>query len=223
MNKIKKCLLSLAIFALGSISAFADNVLTLQNYAIVQGEIIDGIAINLQNTDEVATLQFELTLPENVTLVPVNGKIFQGGSRVPSFDSLPNGANIVRKSLTQYQFIIYNSALNPLTGNDGAVVTFSLKATEGEYDVDAPIVVSNVKAADRAGDEVKIECAGEFYNENSTKKYDFNNDGKVNVFDLQLVLNAINHNDKDLTYDLNSDGVVNVFDLQLMITAINAQ
>jgi hypothetical protein len=50
--------------------------------------------------------------------------------------------------------------------------------------------------------------------------YDLNNDGWVNVIDLQLLVNAILGISNVVGADLNGDGSVNVIDLQLLVNTI---
>ena len=49
---------------------------------------------------------------------------------------------------------------------------------------------------------------------------DVNGDGSVNIFDLQVIDNAILAGDNSARYDINHDGSVNIFDIQVLDSVI---
>lgn len=123
MNNIKTYILSLLFVMVGSLSAMADNVVSITGFDIVAGETKE-LAINLANTDPVSTLQIEFSLPEGLTVNEVEGDKFIKVNRA------------IRHSLTaqqkgtqeSYQIWLTSTTLREMAAGDAAVVTFEVTA-----------------------------------------------------------------------------------------------
>lgn len=170
-NILKKGLAAAAFLAVGS-TAFADNVLSIKGFNIKPGATVDGIEINLKNDDQVSSFQFELELPEGITLVTSNqtGTIFYSGGRCkwynPSISANPDAnTNILRKDATHYLIICPNQYQYQLDGNNGTILYFAMKASN-DFKVASNMKLKNFKATDRAGDklETSLENGGVYAN-----------------------------------------------------------
>ncbi len=152
----KKFILMLTLLA-GVLSANADNVVSIGNADIPQNGI-GFISINLDNTDDVASFQFDVTLPTGVSFVTKQEAVMiqdpedpkkkiqatdEGGN--PIWRDVPVGETTIRTSTQTVEssmegqkgsFLIYSG--QGVTGNSGSIIRVKVSTdgslTSGEYE-----------------------------------------------------------------------------------------
>ena len=119
-------LLMAMLFAVAS-SAFADDKLYFADFEIEPGEELD-VEVLLDNPDaEYRDLQFDLYLPEGITVVQDEDEEFM----------VDKGSRCTKKHTIGFSYtdghyvcMLYSTAKNPLTGNSGDILTITLKADD---------------------------------------------------------------------------------------------
>lgn len=87
------------------------------------------------------------------------------------------------------------------------VVTGLINGTDHEF---------QVRAIDKTGNKSEYSNSITATPKKNSRKGDVNNDAKIDVFDLSLLLSKWNTGDS--IADLNSDGTVNIFDLSILLS-----
>ena len=124
--KMNFTLLMAMLFAVAS-SAFADDKLYFADFEIEPGEELD-VEVLLDNPDaEYRDLQFDLYLPEGITVVQDEDEEFM----------VDKGSRCTKKHTIGFSYtdghyvcMLYSTAKNPLTGNSGDILTITLKADD---------------------------------------------------------------------------------------------
>ena len=120
MKKILFMIASLFL-AIGQTVKAADLV-TISDFAISAGETKD-VSITLQNDVAYVAFQFDLYLPEGLTVESFSAD----RSRVPESTTL----DMSQQSDGSYRFISAAMGGEPMTGSSGSIVTLTVKASEG--------------------------------------------------------------------------------------------
>lgn len=191
-----------------------DNYLTINNTEVCKGGNIT-LPVNMDNTDNITALQFDLTLPAGVTIAKNSkGKyIVEKTSRCADHTlsaSKPGDANT-------YKVLLYSNDVDVITGNSGTVVNVKLAVSDemeaGDYDV----TISNINLT--RADEVKITPASVTCTLTISNSIpgDANGDGDIDVTDIVTIANYILGRPSD-TMDLagadaNGDGEIDVTDI----------
>ena len=119
-------LLMAMLFAVAS-SAFADDKLYFADFEIEPGEELE-VEVLLDNPDaEYRDLQFDLYLPEGITVVQDEDEEFM----------VDKGDRCTKKHTIGFSYtdghyvcMLYSTAKNPLSGNSGDILTITLKADD---------------------------------------------------------------------------------------------
>ncbi len=172
------------------------------------------LPINLTNTDDIAGVQFKLTLPAGVS-VALNSKnklMFSKTER--DEDHTLSGSKADDGS---YTVLLYSADSEAIMGNEGSIIDVTLdidkEMKDGNYEIKlSDIVLSTTKA-------VKINC-DDITAQLEVKSYvlgDPNNDGAIDVVDITMVANHILGNDPEnfifAAADVDADGTVDVNDI----------
>lgn len=131
---------------------------------------------------------------------------------------------------TQSALIKDGNFLIPITSlniTDQAVGKVTIKSSAGEANI-----LFNIKSSDNLLPKIKIgenvdltenPTPSPTPTEDDLKKYDLNDDGKINAADNAIILQNFGKNPKNIRADLNGDGVVDQKDLDLMAQKINQE
>ena len=166
------------------------------------------IPVLFENEAEYGGLQFEVTLPEGITL-----------NKVTKTERLSDDF-VLQKSKTgenTWQILLYNSNRLSFTGNDGVLFTMTVDVADEMAEGDYTMTFSDIVAS---GVDESQEDLADFSTTITVEKYligDANRDNRVNVTDIMAVANYIlkqpssNFNEK--AADVNNDNRVNVTDI----------
>ncbi len=166
------------------------------------------IPVLFENEAEYGGLQFEVTLPEGITL-----------NKLTKTERLSDDF-VLQKSQSgdnTYQILLYNSNRLSFTGNDGALFTMTVDVADEMAVGDYTMTFSDIVAS---GVDESQEDLANFSTTITVEKYltgDANRDNRVNVTDIMAVANYIlkqpssNFNVK--AADVNNDNRINVTDI----------
>lgn len=166
------------------------------------------IPVLFENEAEYGGLQFEVTLPEGITL-----------NKVTKTERLSDDF-VLQKSKTgenTWQILLYNSNRLSFNGNDGVLFTMTVDVADEMAVGDYTMTFSDIVAS---GVDESQEDLADFSTTITVEKYligDANRDNRVNVTDIMAVANYIlkqpssNFNEK--AADVNNDNRINVTDI----------
>ena len=200
-----------------------NNALFAENLETLIGKK-DILSIELQNQDDVKLCQFDLRLPDGVTVATKsNGKLDaklteRAESHSVSATRLGNG---------DYRFVVSSLDNDSFTGNSGALMEITLDIAEtmeaGEY----TIKVLNTELSVPDGNDLLVVRPADTEATLTVKSYtpgDVNNDGSVSVTDVGCAINYILEQVPSLfvfeAADMNQDGTVSVTDVGIIINLI---
>ena len=105
--------------------AMADNVLSVKDVTIPQGGTAT-VEFELNNTDEVTALQFDLTLPDGLSVATnEQGRLAFAKSQRIEEHSLMMQEN----EPGEYRVLLYSTNLYLIEGNSGPFMTLTIQAT----------------------------------------------------------------------------------------------
>lgn len=172
------------------------------------------LPIELTNTDEIAGVQFKLSLPAGVS-VALNSKnklMFSKTER--DADHTLSGSKAEDGT---YTVLLYSADTEAITGNEGSIIDVTLdidkEMKDGIYEIKiSDIVLSTTKAVKINADDVTAQL--------EVKSYllgDPNNDGSIDVVDITMIANHILGNNPEnfifAAADVDADGTVDVNDI----------
>ena len=176
------------------------------------------ISLKMKNTAAIRGFQFDLYLPEGVTVVKSSkGKIqgFLSEGRLPdedehtlTFSEQPDGA---------IRFLCSSQYDETFTGNDGEIATLRVNIAEDMTDGDYPLLLKNIKLTEtdisKYYQTPLVKC------KLTIKTYmlgDINNDGAIDVSDYTGVANHIHGNTPEgfvvKAADVDESGTIDVSD-----------
>ena len=176
------------------------------------------LSIRMKNTAAIRGFQFDIYLPEGVTVVKsAKGKIVSSLSdgRLPEDDE--HSLTLSEQGDGAIRFLCGSLYDETFTGNDGEIATISVKLAEDMKDGDYPIILRNMKLTETdinnfyQTDYVKSTLTVKSYTVG-----DINNDQKIDVSDYIGIANHILGNTPEgfvqKAADVNEDGLVDVSD-----------
>ena len=106
---------------MGSISvAMAEGTLGMSPFTILPGEE-KTVAVNLNQDGDILSLQADIALPDGLSLV-------KWQTNAERIDRDAHAVTLTRQTDGQYRLTVFPKTLNPIFGNDGALVELTLKA-----------------------------------------------------------------------------------------------
>lgn len=176
------------------------------------------LSIKMKNSAAIRGFQFDIYLPEGVTVVKsAKGKIIGSLSdgRLPEDDE--HTLTINEQSDGALRFLCGSMYDETFTGNDGEVATLTVKIAENMQDGDYAIILRNMKLTET---DINNYYQTEYVKSTLTiKSYtigDINDDGKIDVSDYIGIANHILGNAQEgfnvKAADVNQDGIVDVSD-----------
>lgn len=207
--------------------------ISLNRNSIVRGEVIlfvepsQGIfkvgdeiviAVKLKSEKDINAVEAKVKIVEGEDIIEVTD-ISKSDSLISFWISEP--------TLSKEEGIIEFAGAVPNPGfrGEGKILSIKIKAKKpGEINIDLPFAA--VLANDGKGTDILEKKIGVKYliNDNSVPSPDLNNDGKVNISDVSiLVSNWGTITAKTAAYDLNRDGKINLLDLSILISKMIAK
>lgn len=146
-NTMSKLWLTLAIMLVSAVNAVAGNVVSISGFEILPGEEKE-LSVMLDNTDAVCALQFEVSLPAGLSIKQDEAEdYFQKTTR-----SIRHQMKATKGTGENYQVLIYSAAMRELAGSEGAVATFTVKASSSYNPVAASTIkLQNVTGSNQSG------------------------------------------------------------------------
>ena len=194
-----------------------NNVIYLNKVeASADGQI--NLSIRMKNSAAIRGFQFDIYLPEGVTVVKsAKGKIVGSLSngRLPEDDE--HSLTLSEQSDGAIRFLCGSLYDETFTGNDGEIATLTVKIAENMSDGDYPIILKNMKLTET---DINNYYQTDYVKSTLTiKSYtlgDINSDQKIDVSDYIGIANHILGNTPDgfvlKAADVNVDGNIDVSD-----------
>ncbi len=158
LNKISRMALVAAVAMCSALTALAGNTLTLGDgspIAIKPGES-KVITVNLKNDSEVSSMQFDMELTSDQIEI-VEGSLKVNEDRVPR-ELFTSTLYHMADGKWRYSILTKPTALNVISGNDGALGTFTIKAKDTfTKDCNAKIEFSTCVGSDTQANKVAID------------------------------------------------------------------
>lgn len=207
---MKRTILIIMVLATSVVTANAQS-LSVANLEAQEGEQTE-LVISLAQGTAMTALQFNLSLPEGVTLADGEATLGSAANgHTLSVQTLDNGDHL---------FILYNMNLN--TFKDGELLRIPVKVGSKGTSNGRLYTIRTATA-----DAVSHTCEEATFNVTVSAAYtlgDVNGDGKVSVTDVGMMISYILQTNpagfnKDAA-DMNGDGKVSVTDVGLAITKI---
>jgi len=173
------------------------------------------LPVLLTNEDEMTALQFDITLPEGVSV----GTSEKGKLLVSKTERCPDHTLSASKQAegNTYRVLLYSVDVESIDGNSGAVVNVTLDLDEdmeaGEYE----ITISNINLTTTGQTKLTPADATCTLTVRDYITGDANGDGAVDVTDIVAIANHIlgqgSHAVNTYAADVNGDGVIDVTDI----------
>ena len=204
----------------------SDNVLYINNVEGFVGQQLT-LSVKMKNTVGIQTVQFDLCLPEGVTVA----KDEEGFDLIELSTERTTAKKMDSFSSSQvsggsYRVLINSNRGYTFDGEDGeiALVTVSIdpEMQEGDY----PIYLKDIVLVNTSSEGYETECVKSTLTVSAYSPGDVNDDGKVNAIDLNAIVNYIlEHRNFPFAFvekaaDLNADGKINAIDVNAVTNMI---
>ena len=197
------------------------NTLSISNTEVCKGRQII-LPVNMNNTENITALQFDLTLPTGVSIA----KNTQGKYIVEKTERCADHTLNVSKlgDANVYKVLLYITPVENIAGSEGAVLNVTLETSESMAEGDYEVTISNINLT--TPDETKITPADVTckLTVNNSIPGDANGDGSIDVTDIVSIANAIlgrPSSSFDATAaDVNGDGSIDVTDIVVIANMI---
>jgi hypothetical protein len=183
------------------------------------------LSFKMKNSVQICAFQFDLCLPEGVTVVKNDIDIIDGtlsDSRLPktdnhalSFSELEDGT---------VRFLCTSSSNVNFVGNEGEIATLNVNIANDMTEGDYAIRLKDIKLVKDDGDKLYTELVQSKLTVASYIPGDANGDDEVDVADVVAIVNYIlnkpgeNFNEK--AADVNDDDVIDVADVVAVVNII---
>ena len=176
-----------------------------------------GMEINLENWDPFTAYQFDIVLPEGITLEKnTNGTIkYTKGKRCAGSRSI----SVTARDNNTYRVVCISMKNEVITGNDGALLTVYIVANENMGQKTCQAEIKNVIMTTPEEKQVNFDPTTVTITTKTLLLGDSNDDEFVNVTDLVATINYILGRPSDkfnkTAADISKNHVVDIFDVNL--------
>lgn len=200
-----------------------DNYLSIDSaIGVPSGTLV--LPIRLNNTSNITGMQFELQLPDGVSVA--QDKL---GNLLASLSDRADDQMITGSRLTNgnYQFVVFSKNSKPLLGNEGAIAYVTLKISPDMAIGDYTIGMRNIELTTPTGKAIYNMDKSAKLTIDDVKMGDVNGDGRVTVTDAVCIVNYIHERYPsvfiDKAADVNGDGLITITDAVGIINMIQNQ
>lgn len=184
------------------------------------------IAVNLTNENTLTAYQFDLVLPNGITLAKdEKGKYIVTLSN--RYSDNTHQVTIEDIGDNTYRFVCVSLNTSVINGNDGAILTVSLKADNGIAEGELGATIKNIILTTADETKMKPKDSSFTIKTKTLLKGDADGDGEIDVTDVVSTINYIIGNPSAkfnfLAADLNEDGEVDIFDVMMAINLVFSQ
>ena len=193
-----------------------DNVVYF-NDATVLKNCESVLALQLKNATGITAIQFDLALPEGVTIAKnANGTAYGITFEEERADATTHTLNSALQEDGTIRVLCYSTASEIFLNNEGTVLYFPIivpDLNKGTYN----LILQNIVITDKVGNKTNIDAIGSVLNVVEATPGDANGDDEVDVADIVAVANYIlgNSGNEFLAEaaDYDSDGTIDVADI----------
>ena len=202
-----------------------NNSIYAEDASVYIGYTAD-LQINMSNEDTFTAYQFDLVLPNGITLakdekgkyiVTLSNRHYDNTHQVTIDDIGDN----------TFRFVCVSLNTSVINGNDGAILTVSLKANNGIAEGELNATIKNVILTTADETKMKPKDSSFTIKTKTLLKGDADGDGEIDVTDVVSTINYIIGNPSAkfnfLAADLNEDGEVDIFDVMMAINLVFSQ
>ena len=172
------------------------------------------LAVSLKNSTELTAMQFELDLPDGVTVSEAALTSRKNGHSI-DYALLGNG---------NYQFTVFSSSSKPFIGNDGVMMNVVLSMPAEMAAGDYTLWQKNIELTTTTGHAVYIEDRSSTLTVNDALLGDVNGDTKISITDAVGIVNYILGNVSASflpeAADVNCDGNITITDAVAVVNII---
>lgn len=172
------------------------------------------LSINMTNEDEITAMQFELSLPEGVSVADATLTDRKNGHSI-DYTLQENG---------NYQFTVFSSSSKAINGSEGDVANISLSISGSMAAGSYTIQMKNIELTTTAGDAIHQSDLSATLTVLNLKPGDVNGDDKLSITDAVGIVNYIlgktSANFHPEAADLNGDGGVSITDAVRVVNII---
>ena len=198
-------LISLFTVVAATFSVAATDRFFIEDFAIQRGQTAQ-VEILLDNETQYTAFQADMYLPEGLTIVEgscaLTGR--KASDHTLSTSILPDGA---------IRLMSYSMRVNAYKGNNGALVTFQVTASE-TLNIPATVALKNIRFTSTDGTEAVFadtQCSIYLVG-------DVNGDGLVNIADVTSLIDLLLANGEwSAKVDVNGDGNISIADVTTLI------
>ena len=178
------------------------------------GKII--VPVELKNEKEVYQFQCDVIVPEGISLDTIKASSIRANSHTAEMSKVEDN---------HYRITMINAQSVPFTGNSGELLKIVLNVSETILEDDYDLRLTDVILSDKNYVDINVPyCISNLSIDNSANVGDVNNDGKITVTDVMLLVDYILELNTvpitDIVADVNGDGKVTVTDVQLLVDII---
>lgn len=203
-----------------------DNVVYIDNVEGFVGQQLT-LSVKMKNTVGIQTVQFDLCLPEGVTVAKDEDgfdliELSTERTTAKKMDSFSSS----QVSGGSYRVLINSNRGYTFDGEDGEIalvtVTIDPEMQEGDY----PIYLRDIVLVNTSSEGYETEYVKSTLTVSAYTPGDVNGDGKVNAIDLNAIVNYIlEHRNFLFTFvekaaDLNADSKINAIDVNALTNMI---
>jgi hypothetical protein len=212
-----KRLVFFVVIGVVALFAAATDRLYMEDFTIQAGKTVQ-VSLILENSTQYTAFQTDLYLPEGLSIEKEDGDYaFELTSRksrdhvIVSHD-MPDGA---------IRIMSYSMNVNPFSGNDGALVTFNITASDA-FTEDAIIELKNTLFTNMNDQELTFNDETCTVTQTATSlRGDVDDNGSVNISDVTALIDYLltsNANGISLDgADCDQDGSINISDVTSLI------
>jgi hypothetical protein len=172
-----------------------DNVIYVEPFTVEPGTQT-AISFKMKNTAEIRGFQFDLYLPEGVTVVKNSKGRIQGtlsAGRLPEDDE--HDLTFSEQADGAIRFLCSSQYDETFTGNDGEIVTLQVTVAENIADGNYPVLLKRVKLTETDISKFyvteEVETTMSVLTTAEIKKGDVNGDGYLTADDVTALVNYI--------------------------------
>ena len=194
--------------AMSRAGSSASDKLTISDFTINVNQSRE-LQIELTNTTVYAGFQFDLVLPEGITVT--NYSI--NASRIPEQIEVQ-----MVKTENGYRFVGSGLGMETITGNSGGIITITVKADENLKGRHMTGYLREVKLSTSEGEGSTIE--ENVFNITDDKCGDVDGNGKLNSLDVKAIAELIMKGEYKAKADVNGDNKVDAVDIVIVTNEI---
>ena len=172
------------------------------------------LPVSMKNEDEITAMQFELSLPEGVSVASATLTDRKDGHTI-DYTLQANG---------NYQFTVFSSSSKSINGNEGDVANISLNISNSVAPGNYTMQLKNIELTTTAGDAIHQSDLSATLTVLNLKQGDANGDNKITITDAVGIVNYIlghaSSNFHPEAADLNGDNNISITDAVRVVNII---